>query len=209
MASAIRTVQPAVEPVTLDELKQHARISFANEDTLLLTHITTAREYCERYLGQAFVNQTWRMTIDRWPVWTTHGKLRAIELPWAPLQSITSIVYNDTAGASTVLASSAYTVGTDQRPGIVTPLYGTFWPIIRYQVQPIQVTYVAGYGGAAATDAQSAAAVPMPIKTAIKLYAQYLYQVRDVDGDAPKAVHALLDSCSFGNYTAWFPDLVT
>ena len=51
-------VKPAVEPVSLVELKEYLRVSCDNEDNLLKQLIAAARRYCEEYQHRAYMNQT-------------------------------------------------------------------------------------------------------------------------------------------------------
>ena len=67
MTGLVRTAQPAAEPVSLPELKAHARITLSQEDGLLTSYLTAARVYCENRVSQTYVTSTWRKTIDRFP----------------------------------------------------------------------------------------------------------------------------------------------
>ena len=58
---------PAIEPVSLPEIKQHLRIDSDLEDALLLDFITAAREYCESYQNRVFITQTWDLFLDDFP----------------------------------------------------------------------------------------------------------------------------------------------
>ena len=55
---------PAVEPVTLEEFKKHARVweDLTDDDDLIRGLITAAREVLERRLARAFILQTIRET---------------------------------------------------------------------------------------------------------------------------------------------------
>lgn len=207
MATLNRTVEPTVEPVTLVEQKEHARILHNHEDTFLESLITVARIGCEKELGQSFVTQTWEMKLDRWPCSTLTNPLGSIELPYGPLQSVTSVQYYDQNSTLTTMPSSDYIV-TVGNVGRITPGYSKYWPIAQCQADAILVTWKAGYGGASAsTDSSaSAEAVPGTIKTAIKVYAQHMYQVRDEDAPMPQLVTRMLNAASFGTHRMIVPD---
>lgn len=196
-----RTVAPTVEPVTLTDQKEHARILHNYEDTYLEGLIALSRAYCEKHLGQSFVTQTWEMKLDRWPYYENTNRHAAIQLPYGPLQAVSSVQYYDQNSTLTTMPSSDYVV-TVGNVGRVAPGYNKYWPTTIPRPDAITVTYQAGYGGAAAsTDpTASAAAVPREIKHAIKFYAQHLYQVRDEDAPMPAPVKSLLDMASFGTY---------
>jgi len=83
------TVEPAEEPITLAEAKEHLRVDFSDEDDYITALITTARKYCESYTNRVFITQTWRQNIDYFP--------RVIQLKVNPIISLTSLKYYDTA----------------------------------------------------------------------------------------------------------------
>ena len=201
MAGINRTVAPNLEPVTLTEFKNQLRILTNHEDTLLETYISTARERCEEYLGQAFVNQTWELSIDRWPCSSIANSYSAIEFPRPPLQSVSSVQYRASTGTLTTLSSTGYQVDIKNKPGRVAPAANGSWPTLGSgYLNSIVVTAVCGYGGASATDAQSVAAVPYRIKQAIMVYAGVMYRNRDLETPMPPEAQHLLDLCHFGNY---------
>lgn len=74
------TVTPAtVEPVTLEEVKEHLRLDHDEDDGLIGTLITGARQYVELYTGRALAAATYRWaaesgspyTIPLWPAEVT------------------------------------------------------------------------------------------------------------------------------------------
>jgi len=93
-------VAPAEEPVTVAEIKTHARISGSASDTEIATMIAAARQYAEAELGRWIITQTVDAYFDAFPP--------CFYLP--PLQSITSITYIDSNGDSQTLDSSLYRV---------------------------------------------------------------------------------------------------
>lgn len=207
MATLTRTVEPTVEPVSLAAQKEHARILHTYEDTFLEGLIEVARVGCEKELGQSFVSQTWEMKLDRWPCQTLTNPLRSIELPYGPLQSVTSVQYYDQTSTLTTMPSSDYIV-TVGNVGRITPGYNKYWPTNIDRADAITVTWSAGYGGASASTnpTASAEAVPATIKTAIKVYAQHMYQVRDEDAPMPQLVTRMLNAASFGTHRMIVPD---
>ncbi len=59
----------------------------------------------------------------------------------SPIQSITSVEYVDTDGATQTLASSGYQFDAKGR---LSPSYGNSWPSTRSQYDAVTVTYIAG-----------------------------------------------------------------
>lgn len=208
MAGLVRTVEPTLEPVSLQEQKDHARIVGSQEDSIIASYITAARVRCENKQGQAYVTQTWRKQLDRFPHATRHNPHRSIYLDRPPLQYVTSVTYLDQQGTSTVMPSSDYLVNTDDKPGSICPKYNGLWPTTQFVPGAISIVYQAGYGGTGASVAAttSAAQVPETTKLAIKTLAQYYYQNRDTDGVLPQAVEDLLASSDFGIYRIPTPE---
>src|SRR5262245_1528310 len=75
---------PAVEPLTLGEVKVHLRVDHTADDEDISDLITAARELCEEQSGRSLATQTWRLELDRFPAWS-------FRLLRGPLQSVTSI----------------------------------------------------------------------------------------------------------------------
>jgi len=174
---------PAAEPVSTAEAKTHMRVETSADDTYIATLVVAARRYCEAVQKRAFITQTWKLYLDRFP--------SVIRIPKPPLQSVSSIAYLDTNGDSQTLSSSIYTVDTDSEPGIVYEAYNQQWPSTRDVEKAITVTFIAGYGDAS-TD------VPAEVKHAIKLLVAHWYEHREAvaDGvtpaDVPLTVKSLL-----------------
>jgi uncharacterized phiE125 gp8 family phage protein len=63
----VQLTSPAIEPVSLDDFKAHARIDSEDEDTLLAAMLLAARAHTETLSGKLFITQTWRMLADEVP----------------------------------------------------------------------------------------------------------------------------------------------
>ena len=74
---------PSVEPITLDEAKNHLKIDSAEDNALISSKIITARQWAEKETKRAFITQTLEMYLDSAPA--------EIEIPRPPLQSVESI----------------------------------------------------------------------------------------------------------------------
>lgn len=157
-----RTVEPACEPITLDEAKLQCRVYHDDEDTWFNSAITTARMWVEGEINRTLITTTWETVLDWFPC-------DEIKLRKPPLLTISSIVYVDANGDSRTLSASSYLVETKGIVGRVTPAYGYFWPDTRGQIGAVTVTYTAGYGA-------SPASVPQSIRTAIALRVEQQYR---------------------------------
>lgn len=163
------TSAPATEPVTTAEAKAHLRVAHSDEDTYIDTLVKAARELVEADTRRALINQTIRLSLDRFPT------VAFIELPRPPLSSVTSITYTDADGnTGTSFASSNYQVDTDMLVGRVRLAVGTTgWPTTQTNaLQAVKVTYVAGYGTAGSN-------VPASLVHAIKLLVGHWYTNRE------------------------------
>ncbi|MEM4234908.1 MAG: head-tail connector protein [Candidatus Methanomethylicaceae archaeon] len=177
---------PAVEPISLSEIKLHLRIDGTSEDTLLNVLITTARQHVEAITRRALIQQQWQLILDDW--WDD-----VLELPLPPLISVDSLTYKDASGGINTMPSSDYiyeTVGI----GRLRLAKGKSFPSVElYSIGAIKITFTAGYGS-------DGVDVPEPIRHAIRLLVGHYYENREaviVERGAnimqlPVAVDALL-----------------
>ena len=135
------TTAATLEPVTIAEVKGQSRIFTEDEDFWLDTKVVEAVRRVADYASKALMTETWTLKLPSWPA---SGK---IVLPRPPLQSVTSITYLDTDGASQTLSAALYTVNTASEPGTIVPAYGESWPSLRTQdgVHAVTIVYVAGH----------------------------------------------------------------
>ena len=84
---------PATTPISRAELKTHLRVDTTAEDDYIDTVILAATDYFEQRSWRQLITATYGMYLDAFPT-------DFIEFPKAPLQSITSVVYQDTNGAT-------------------------------------------------------------------------------------------------------------
>ena len=157
---------PATEPLTVDEVAAHLRMTEAGrlaDLDYIVSLINAARVLAEKLTARALITQTWQLKLDDW-------QTNKIVLPRLDVQSITSIQYVDANGATQPLASNQYTnTGLGNR--IVIPSYGVTWPSLRQHVDVVTITFVAGYG--------AASAVPQPIKRWMLLHISNLFENRE------------------------------
>jgi uncharacterized phiE125 gp8 family phage protein len=167
---------PTQEPVSLAEFKAHARIDTADGDGLLAGYIIAARQWAEGVCALAFLTQTLDAYFDAFDGCS-------LELPRGPAQSVTSVTYLDSAGASQTLSTSYYYLNNRDRVNSLELADGYSWPSTYYRSNAVTVRYVAGV--AALGD------VPEETRHAILFYARWLYDRNDAD---LKAAEALINS---------------
>ena len=171
---------PAVEPVTLAEAKAHLRVDFSDDDALITTLIAAARQQAETITGRQICTATWKLILDAFPgpslmgvpagsPFTLPG--HAILVPRSPVASITSIQYLDMSSTLQTMPSTYYATDLACEPARITPIFGQIWPITLPQIGAVSVTFVAGYG--------LAAAVPEGLKAWIKIRIGSMYANRE------------------------------
>lgn len=145
------TSEAFAEPVSLQEMRDHLRIDGTDQDSLVAGWIAAARQYAEDIVNRQIVTAAMRMTLDEFPcgmVAIDHRDYAAaakILVPRAPLQSVASITYVDTAGDTQTLDAADYRVDTESEPARITPAYGLTWPATRCQTGAVTVNFVAGH----------------------------------------------------------------
>lgn len=173
----VNTVAPASNPVTTAEAKTQLNITHSTDDTLIAGLISSAVALLDGrngFLRRALMPQTWTWTFDNFPA------CDAFELPFPPLQSVTSITYKDANGDVQTLATSVYEVVTSEFVGKVRLKNLQTWPVVYTQPGSVTVTFVAGYA--------DASAVPAPIKHALKLIISRLYGMRGDEATEASAI---------------------
>lgn len=153
------------------------------EDSLIAALITSAREYCENYTRRALATQTLEVYPDWFPC------RNEIELPKPPLQSVTSVIYKNSAGTETTMtADTDYLTDLDSSIGRLVLPYGKGWPSFTpFPMNPIRIRYVAGYS---ATNP-----IPKLIRQAMLLHIGYFNNHRDaveLGEETERAIKSLL-----------------
>ena len=188
--------EPVNEPVSLVEAKAYLRVDNTDEDTLIGTLITAARQWVESYLDRALILRQLVLRLDTFPV--------EIELPQPPLSTFgtttaVSVTYTLETGTTATLSSSEYRIDRTSTPGVLRQNYSGSWPGHLNDYNSIAVTYWAGYGS-------DEGDIPPAIKNAILLKIGHLFENRSavVTGTITKpiefALESLLKSKSWGSY---------
>lgn len=163
--STIKITEPGEEPVSLDEARAHLRVDQGDEDPLIRSLITAARQMCEGQLGRTLITTTWEMRTDLFDP--------ALRLDWPRVQEIEFLSYLD-AGELRTLDPADYRLdnANDASAAWVAPARGKAWPSIEADINAVRVRYRAGYG-------DTAADVPQAIRTWILLHAAAMYEQRE------------------------------
>ncbi len=135
--------KPTVDPVALEAVRAHVRITGGDEDGYLEALVKAVTRAVEQACGVALLEQTWELSLDAAP------SVPYLELTPSPLRSVVSIKSYDDADAETVLASTTYQVDTYAQPGRVVLKRGVVWPTDLRMANGLLVQYKVGYGATA------------------------------------------------------------
>lgn len=170
---------PATEPITLNELKEHLRVTEPDEDALINGALVAAARSVELRGNLALTPQQWRLSLNAAPGET-------LFLPRAPVSAIDAVAIIDSAGAPIAIDASAYefAAGPPARLRQAAP-----WPVPGVKLDGVRIDFTAGYA--------DAASVPSPLKQAVKLLAAHFYETREAAGETrilsvPNSVDALI-----------------
>lgn len=168
--TAVRTVEPAYQPVTLTQAKLHCKVDTTDDDTLFTgVYIPGVVEACQQILQRSIMLQTWRVTLDEFS--------DLIELPWPTVLSVTSVEYRDTLGAWQTLSTGVYEVDLYSQPARITLADSQLWPDVWNGTNVVRITYTAGF--ASGNEAAQQAAVPANVKAWILLGIGTAYENRE------------------------------
>ena len=161
MLGSVRVVTPpAVEPVSLADVKAELGITDASQDARITRLIQSARELAEAYTNRAFITRTLELQMDAFPLanvpwWdgVQQGSIRQfasnrpVALPRPPAISIASVRWFDSAGDETTVDADSYYLDNVSEPARLV-LVGSFsWPTNARAFAAVSITYDAGYGG--------------------------------------------------------------
>lgn len=168
-------IEPTVEPVSVSDIKPHAKVDIDGDDALIARYIKAARKHAENLTERALAPATYRLSLDAFP----DG---GIQIPRPPVTAIVSIQYIDSAGVLQTIDSADYALDDDQEPAWVLPAYGYTWPSTRDVANAVRVIFQAGY---------TAEQCPAPIAHYIEVVVAAMYAQREILAQAdrvPKSV---------------------
>ncbi|MBQ0822288.1 hypothetical protein HPT29_017205 [Microvirga terrae] len=160
---------PAVEPVTLDDMKAYLRVDGddGTQDDLVAGLVKAARLMVEAASRRILIEQRWRVVLDRWPSGGT------ILLPLAPLIAVDGITLTDAAGNPSGVPASAFEADLVSDPPRIAV---TGAPEPGRARHGISIAVRAGFG-------TGPEAVPGPLKLAVRILVAHWFENRgDVTG---------------------------
>ncbi len=197
---------PELEPITVAALDAHLRGDgeiAENEAEFLESLITAARQYIETETRRALITQKHSIALNSWPAqgsepwWDgvregaiadIHKKAQNIKLPYAPLQSITQVVWYNRANEVQTYDPKNYMADTFSTPGALVINDGALIPTNTRQTNSVEIEYLVGYG-------DTAVSVPGALRQALTLLATHWYENREyvkIQSDlvqAPTPIH--------------------
>ena len=174
---------PTLLAISVDDVRDHLRIVTTEDDRGIERRILSAIEQIESVNSRQFITATYTLHLDWFPT--------VIELRRPPIASITSVIYTDTEGTSTKLASSKYTLDAKSTPGRLKPAYGEVWPSTRSIDNAVAVKFVCGYGSAPVD-------VPDKAKQLIRLLVEQDYYGSYDNMHLTAAIDSLMSSLNWG-----------
>lgn len=151
-----RVAEPLVEPVSVAEAQLFLRMDAPEDEALLATMITAARQIAERVLRQSLITQQWCLRFD-------DSSPACLRLPMSPVQEIVSVKTITAGGIETVFDEQQYTLDAAKRS-------------LRFLNTPtgnvVEIRYLAGYGDAAED-------VPAAIRRGIMQHVAQMMEGRD------------------------------
>lgn len=142
--SLIDITAPAIEPVSIADVKLSARMDADNTslDSQITLIIRALRRMAESRLQRRIITQTVELVLDDFPE-------AEIDLLLPDVQAITSVKYIDSTGTEQTLAESAYSLDPSFTPCFLFPAHGTDWPATYDTANALRVRYTVGYGATA------------------------------------------------------------
>ena len=144
--------------ITMEQAKEHLRVTVTDEDELIEAIIYAATESVEHSTNRCFIKRSYK---NSWPVFADYFLAM-------PLDSITSVEYYDSDNALQTVSASDYSINKTEGQLIFNSDYS--FPSVYDRHDGFQVTYTAGY---------DVVEIPAQAVAACKLIAADLFENRE------------------------------
>lgn len=124
--------------VSLAAARTAARVNGTALDDEISIAVGNATTEAEHYTGRAFINRTYRITLD--------GFASVIEIPASPVQSVVGGMYIDATGAEQQIDPASFYLSTAREPSYIVPAFGVAWPVVGGGIESVGVDVICGYG---------------------------------------------------------------
>jgi uncharacterized phiE125 gp8 family phage protein len=159
------TETSGIEPITMQQVKDHLRVTWEEEDALIYSLVSAAREYVEKSTSQAVIPQEISAYYSALP-----ERAGFLDLPLSNAVSIESVKYIDDTGTEQTVSGSDYylTVGQPSRVYFKNGYAGA-----QNRPDSVEIIYKAGFGAAPYKP------FPQAIKAAMLIMVADLYENRE------------------------------
>lgn len=188
--TVVITTAPAELLVTVADMKDYLRVDDDCDDKLIRGFIKSATDLTKQYLQRSLITETLTLTMDGFSHLESDHKLlelgagvhvghrstltgggNELDLPFLPIQSITSIKTYDRDNVESTFAASNYNL--DESGGRIYLNESTTWPVNLRHREAVKIEYISGYG-------DSPEDVPAPILQAVQYFVHGMYDCRGV-----------------------------
>ena len=200
MAGLKVTTEPTIEPISIEEAKEHLRLDDDIDDIPVLTFIKAARLYVEKFTGRSLITRTVQQfldtsaaTLDPLYEGMRTGVLARpyanyIELAASPVISVTSVNYYNDSDTQSTWATSNYYVDNVSDLGRIYLRDGGTFPTDLRAANGLEINYTAGFGTARSD-------IPSDLKLAMLQYMTFAYEHRgEQEGNAPPMLPKILNT---------------
>ena len=113
------------EPIALSEAKLFLKVDTSDDDALIGTIISSAREYFENFTGYQLLSATYTQYLDKFP-----NKNTAIELLMNPVSAVTHVKYYDSDNTLQTWNTSNYDTDLKGKPARITLANDATFPTV-------------------------------------------------------------------------------
>ncbi len=156
---------PAKEPVTLAEARAFLRDGLNEDDALISSLITAAREWVERETGLCLISRNVVELFDDWPDGASFS------LASSPVREVQMLQVEGAEGAAATIDAAHYLLDNVSRPARLVRREGRHWPRPGIRAGGIRITLTGGFGA----EPQD---VPQALRQAVLMQMAVLYGLR-------------------------------
>jgi uncharacterized phiE125 gp8 family phage protein len=185
-----RTITPisevdAAQVVTLEEAKDHLRLTGNDELDRIIGEVDAAISWAEDFTARAIRRSQYLLSMETFQIVDHRQSIRIQGF----VPSVDSIKYRDSSGSLQTVATSVYQTLKGQHSTMIREAANQSWPALHQFMDALQVTFTAGW---------ISSDVPYQIRQAILLKLGSIHFRRgpgdDEDGGIDGAAEALLKS---------------
>jgi len=182
--SAYLLTPPVAEPLSVADAKSFLRVEHSDDDAIIASLISAARNHVEALTRSGLITQTWRLVLDRWP---DGGRIRP---RIGPLRALTAARVFNAAGEASAIDTEIFVIDKAAW-AIASPSWSL--PVPGRSVAGIELDLQVGFG-AAGSD------VPPVLLQAIRTLVAHWYENRGLIAIGqsvammPASVNAMISS---------------